>query len=129
VRCELQAGNPPQKSCDLALTLAGQGQAASPVAQILITRPSKKEPMRLVVQLQPNVLVAPGVKLVHDDKQRALALPFSAALRLSTSNSSRRLVMRPGSSVRANQLPAKRRRFKHLVNIDLDAAKIWLMSR
>jgi invasion protein IalB len=77
VRCELQAGTPPQKSCDVALTLVGQGQAASPVAQVLITRPNKKEPMRLVMQVQPNVSVAPGVKLVYDDKQPALALPFS----------------------------------------------------
>jgi invasion protein IalB len=77
VRCEVQPGNPPQKSCDLALALAGQGQAPPPVVQILLTRPNKKEPTRLVMQLQPNVLVAPGVKLVYDDKQPALAVPFS----------------------------------------------------
>ncbi len=76
-RCELRPGPPPQKSCDVAITLARQGQAASPVAQVLITRTNKKEPMRLVMQLQPNVLVAPGVKLVYDDKLPALALPFS----------------------------------------------------
>jgi Invasion associated locus B (IalB) protein len=40
----------------------------------------KKEPMRLVMQMQPNVLVAPGVKLVYDDKQPALALPFSRCI-------------------------------------------------
>jgi invasion protein IalB len=77
VRCEIQPGPPPQKACDLALTLAGQGQVPPPVSQILITRPNKKEPMRLVLQMQPNVLVAPGVKLVYDDKQPALAIPFS----------------------------------------------------
>jgi hypothetical protein len=33
--------------------------------------------MRLVMQMRPDVLVAPGVKLVYDEKQPALALPFS----------------------------------------------------
>jgi invasion protein IalB len=77
VRCELQPGNPPQKTCDMAQTLGGQGQAGSPVVQILITRPNKKEPMRLVMQLQANIFVAPGVKLVYDEKQPGFAVPFS----------------------------------------------------
>jgi invasion protein IalB len=77
VRCEMQGGNPPQKSCDVAIVIPAQGQSVSPVAQVLIARPNKKEPMRLVLQLQANVLVAPGVKLVYDDKQPPIPVSIS----------------------------------------------------
>jgi invasion protein IalB len=77
VRCDVQPGNPPQKSCDVAVVLPGQGQNASPLGQVLISRPNKKEPMRLVVQLVANVLIPPGVRLIYDDKQPVLAVPFS----------------------------------------------------
>jgi invasion protein IalB len=78
VRCD-QGGTPPQKSCDLVLTIAGQGQngQSTPMAQVLVTRPNKKESARLVMELPANVLIAPGIKLNYDDKQPPLALPFS----------------------------------------------------
>ena len=73
----VQSGTPPQKSCDLVLTIAGQGQNSGPVAQVMVTRPNKKEPARLVMEVPANVSIAPGLKLTYDDKQTPLAIPFS----------------------------------------------------
>lgn len=77
VRCDIRYGNSPQKICDLAQLFSAKGGGAPPVAQLMIERHNKKEPMRMVLQLQANAFMTPGVNFVYDDKQPALSLAFS----------------------------------------------------
>src|SRR5579859_5967608 len=63
VRCEVAPGPPTVKSCDLAQLFESKSQAPPAVSQIMITRPNKKEPVRMVVQLQANILIAPGIRV------------------------------------------------------------------
>jgi invasion protein IalB len=77
VRCDVATGPPLQKTCDMAQLFESKTQGAPPaISQVLITRPNKKEPMRLVVQLQANVLIQPGIRVVYDEKQ-PLVVPLS----------------------------------------------------
>jgi invasion protein IalB len=84
VRCQMQAGNPPQKMCDVAQEYGPQVAGQSParaqttqVTQVMIARRSKRDQIRLVIQVQPNVLIGAQVKFVYDDKLPGLVLPFS----------------------------------------------------
>ncbi len=78
VRCETIPAAPPQparKSCEMAQATQMQGQP-NPVTQIAIGRASKSEPLKLVMQVPVNLWLAPGVKLVYDEKQPGLAATF-----------------------------------------------------
>ena len=76
VRCETPPGNPPNKLCELVQTTQIKGQG-TPVTQIAIGRPTKAEPLRLVMQVPVNVWLATAAKLVYDDKQPGLTAAFT----------------------------------------------------
>ena len=72
VQCELNAGPPAQKLCEVVQVGQTQGQTVSRVA---IGRVTKSEPFKIVVQLPVNLWLA-GVKIQLDDKDPGLAAPF-----------------------------------------------------
>jgi len=77
VRCEVVNGPPLAKNCDLAQLFESKTQTPPAISQVLITRPNKKEPIRVVVQTQANVSISPGVRMMIDDKAQPLVVPFS----------------------------------------------------
>ena len=62
-----------QKVCELAHAQFAEG-ITEPVGQITIGRASKAEPLKLFVQIPPNVWLGSGVRLVLDDKDPGIAL-------------------------------------------------------
>ena len=73
VQCELNAGPPAQKLCEVMQVGQAQGQTVSRVA---IGRVTKTEPFKIVVQLPVNLWLPAGVKIQLDDKDPGLAAPF-----------------------------------------------------
>jgi invasion protein IalB len=73
VQCELNAGPPAQKLCEVVQVGQTQGQTVSRVA---IGRVTKSEPFKIVVQLPVNLWLPAGVKIQLDDKDPGLAAPF-----------------------------------------------------
>jgi len=79
VRCEIQAGPPQQKICDMAQLAQVQGQA-NPISRVGIAKPAKGEAVKLVIQLPVNVSVPGGVKIQADDKDPGLMAPFKRCI-------------------------------------------------
>jgi invasion protein IalB len=79
VRCEIQAGPPQQKICDMAQLAQVQGQA-NPISRVGIAKPAKGEAVKLVIQLPVNVSVPGGVKIQADDKDPGLVAPFKRCI-------------------------------------------------
>ena len=73
VQCELNAGPPAQKLCEVVQVGQAQGQTVSRVA---IGRATKSEPFKIVVQLPVNLWLPAGVKIQLDDKDPGLTAPF-----------------------------------------------------
>jgi invasion protein IalB len=73
VQCELVAGPPAQKLCEVVQLGQAQGQTISRVA---IGRVTKTEPFKIVAQLPVNLWLPTGVKIQLDDKDPGLAAPF-----------------------------------------------------
>jgi invasion protein IalB len=73
VSCSKTADTP--KFCEMAQieTLTGQSSA---VGQISIGRPAKDGPLKLVIQIPPNVWIDAGLKFTFDDKEPALPAAF-----------------------------------------------------
>ena len=69
-RCEMLNG---VKTCEIEQTSQVQGQ---PFSQVAIGRPSKGEPLRIVVQVPINVWLPTGVSLTADDKDQAIVAAF-----------------------------------------------------
>ena len=70
VRCETLGA---VKTCEVEQTSQAQGQ---PFSQVAIGRPSKNEPLRIVVQVPINVWLPSGVTLLVDDKEPGIAATF-----------------------------------------------------
>jgi invasion protein IalB len=79
LRCESLAGTPPQKSCEIVQATHLQGQN-NPVTQLAIGKPPKAGHPKLVVLVPTNVWIPTGAKLVYDEKQASLAVPFNRCL-------------------------------------------------
>ena len=76
VRCDLLAGPPPQKNCDMEQMAQVQGQA-NPISRVAIPLPAKAQPPKLIVQLPVNATFAGGVKIALDAKDAGVTAPFT----------------------------------------------------
>ncbi len=74
VRCEIQPGPPPQKSCDME-QLALQNQS-NPISRVAIPLAPKGETMKLFIQLPVNVSFAAPIKITADGKDPGVTAPF-----------------------------------------------------
>jgi invasion protein IalB len=75
VRCEVVAGPPPQKNCDMEQLAQVQGQA-NPISRVAIPLPPKGEPPKLFVQLPINVSFMAPLKITTNDKDAGITAPF-----------------------------------------------------
>jgi invasion protein IalB len=75
VRCEVVAGPPPQKNCDMEQLAQVQGQA-NPISRVAIPLPQKGEPPKFFIQLPINVSFAAPLKVTTNDKDAGITAPF-----------------------------------------------------
>jgi invasion protein IalB len=62
-------------SCEMVLAQKIEGQTNT-VGQITISRPSKKDPLKIFFQTPANVWLQTGTKFVSDEKEPALVAAF-----------------------------------------------------
>lgn len=74
VRCDMTSTS---KNCEIAQSAQVQGQA---VSQIAIGRPSKTDPLRIVIQVPINVWLPAGVQLVTDKDPDLVSATFKRCL-------------------------------------------------
>ena len=79
LRCTNGAGTPPQRSCDMEQVSQLKGQE-QPFSRVLIARPAKGQPLRLIVQVPVNVWIASGLKIEIGGKDAGLAGAFTRCL-------------------------------------------------
>lgn len=73
LRCDLRAGSPPQRLCEVLQTTQVQGQGV--LSQITIVA-RKGEPMRLAIQVPIDVWLPTGVRLTLGEKDPGLSAIF-----------------------------------------------------
>jgi len=79
LRCTSGAGTSPQKFCDMEQLSQIKGKE-QPFSRVVISRPAKGQPLRLIVQLPVNVWMASGVKIEIGGKDAGLAGSFTRCL-------------------------------------------------
>jgi invasion protein IalB len=75
LRCDIQSGPPPQKSCEITQLAQVPGQP-NPISRVAIGRPVSADAVKLQIQLPVNASFAVGVKVQTDDKDPGLSVPF-----------------------------------------------------
>jgi invasion protein IalB len=80
VRCETQPGPPPQKFCEMVQFTQVKGGQGGIVSQIAIGRPTKGQPVKLVIQLPIGVWLPTGIKLMAGAKDAGLLTTFKRCL-------------------------------------------------
>lgn len=77
LQCEVQAGPPAQRTCDIAQVSQAQVQGKNiPFSRIAIQHPVKGQPVRLVAQLPVNVSLRANVRIQTSDSDPGLTAPF-----------------------------------------------------
>jgi invasion protein IalB len=77
LQCQMSAGPPPQKLCDITQTAQSQGHTVSLIA---IAHPVKDAPVKLVVQVPINISPRAGVRIQTSDADPGLTAPFDHCL-------------------------------------------------
>lgn len=77
-RCQQGVGT---RICEIVQTLQVQGQQG-PVALIALGRPVKAEPLKIVVQVAPNIAFGPnaGVRLALGEKDEGVLAPYQRCI-------------------------------------------------
>ncbi len=78
VRCEAPADKP--KVCEIAQGIQARADQGL-IAQVVVGRPSKADPVRLIVELPPGVWLPAGAVLQAGEKASPLALTFKTCPR------------------------------------------------
>ena len=76
VQCELRTGPPPEKLCDMAQVTQVQGRNV-PFSRIAIARPTKGQPVKLVVQVPVNASFSSNVRIQTTESDAGIAAPFA----------------------------------------------------
>jgi invasion protein IalB len=79
LQCEIQAGTPPRKVCEMTQVTQLQGKN-QPFSRAEVVRTTKDQPTRLVIQVPVNVSFAAYVRVQIGDADPALAVPFTRCL-------------------------------------------------
>jgi invasion protein IalB len=81
LQCEIQAGTPPKKVCEMTQVTQLQGKNQNqPFSRAEVVRPTKDQPARLVIQVPVNVSFAANVRVQIGDADPGLAVPFARCL-------------------------------------------------
>lgn len=78
VRCEAPADKP--KVCEIAQGIQARADQGL-IAQVVVGRPSKSDPVRLIVELPPGVWLPAGAVLQAGEKATPLSLTFKTCPR------------------------------------------------
>ncbi len=78
VRCEAPADKP--KVCEIAQGIQARADQGL-IAQIVVGRPSKTDPMKLIIELPPGVWLPAGATLQAGEKATPLTLTFKSCPR------------------------------------------------
>ena len=79
VQCQMQAGPPAEKICDMAQVTQIQGRNI-PFSRVAVAHPTKGQPIKLVVQVPVNVSFATSVRIQTSDSDSGVAAPFARCL-------------------------------------------------
>lgn len=78
VQCQTRAGPPAEKFCEMQQVTQAQVQGAShPFSRVVIPRPEKGQPVKLIVQVPVNVSFHTEVRIVTGDADPGLNAPFA----------------------------------------------------
>ena len=78
VECQTRAGPPAEKVCEMQQVTQAQVQGTTrPFSRVVIPRPAKGQPVKLVVQVPVNVSFHADVRIVTGDADPALNAPFA----------------------------------------------------
>jgi invasion protein IalB len=78
VNCQMRPGPPAQRVCEMQQVTQAQVQGASrPFSRVVIPRPDKGQPVKLVVQVPVNVAFRTEVRIVTGDADPGLSAPFA----------------------------------------------------
>jgi invasion protein IalB len=75
VQCQTQNGTPPQKLCEMAQVTQVQGKDV-PFSRVIILRPEKGQPIKLVVQVPVNASFSANVRIQTSNSEGGMAAPF-----------------------------------------------------
>jgi invasion protein IalB len=79
MQCETQVGSPPQRVCQITQQTLVQGKNA-PFSLVIIPRPTRGQPVKLVVEVPVNVSFASNVHIRSDDSDSGISSPFARCL-------------------------------------------------
>jgi invasion protein IalB len=78
VECQTRTGPPAEKVCEMQQVTQAQVQGGSrPFSRVLIARPDKGQPLKLVVQVPVNVSFHTEVRIVTGDADPGISAPFA----------------------------------------------------
>lgn len=76
VQCQTQSGTPPEKLCEMAQVTQVQGKNI-PFSRVIIVRPTKGQPIKLIVQVPVNASFSANVRIQTSTSDSGLAAPFA----------------------------------------------------
>ncbi len=79
VQCQIQAGPPAEKICDMAQVTQVQGRNI-PFSRVAVAHPTKGQPIKLAVQVPVNVSIATNVRIQISDSDPGVAAPFARCI-------------------------------------------------
>jgi invasion protein IalB len=79
LQCAEKAGPPLEKVCAIEQITQVQGKNV-PFSRVAIERPEKGHPVKLVVQVPINILIAASVRLQQDNNDPGTTVPFDRCL-------------------------------------------------
>lgn len=78
VQCQMRAGPPVEKACEMQQVTQAQVQGSSrPFSRLVIPRPEKGQPVKLVVQVPVNVSFHTDVHILTGEADPGLSAPFA----------------------------------------------------
>jgi len=78
VECQTRAGPPVEKVCEMQQVTQAQVQGGTrPFSRVLIPRPEKGQPVKMVVQVPVNVSFRTELRIVTGEADAGLTAPFS----------------------------------------------------
>ncbi len=76
VQCQTQSGTPPEKVCEMVQVTQVQGKNI-PFSRVIIVRPTKGQPIKLVVQVPVNASFSANVRIQISNSDPGIAAPFA----------------------------------------------------
>jgi invasion protein IalB len=79
LQCEVQAGPPARKVCDIAQVTQMQGRN-TPLSRIAVPRPEKGQTVKLAAQVPVNIQLKANIRIQLSDGDPGLTVPFNTCV-------------------------------------------------